>query len=71
MISKKRKKFTVSLAVTNYAIRVQIDWIEVALTRKHCALHLFCNYEKGSAGWIRSLRGPYFGDPCFKGESPF
>ena len=46
-----KKKVVISLAVTNYAVRDQIDWIEVS--RKHCAIHLFCNYEKGSTG--RSL----------------
>ena len=57
MISKK-EKVTISLAVTNCAVRVQIDWIEVALSRKQCAIHFFCNYEKDSAG--RSLATPGF-----------
>ena len=40
MISEK--KVITSVAVTNYAFRDQIiDWNEEALTRKHCAIHLF------------------------------
>ena len=39
-----------SLAVTNYAVYDQIDSIKVALSRKHWAIHLCCNCEKGSAG---------------------
>ena len=49
-VISKKKKVIVSLAVTNYAVRDQIDWIEVVLSRKHCTIHLFCNYEKGSTG---------------------
>ena len=35
--------------ITSYALFYQIAWIEVTLSRKQCAVHLFCNCEKGSA----------------------
>ena len=46
MISEKKKVIT-SLTVTNYGSRDQIDLIKVALSRKHCTVHLFCNCKKG------------------------
>ena len=55
VISKKKQKVITSLAVTNYALRDQIVWIEVAFSRKHYPVHLLCNREKGR---IKSLRGP-------------
>ena len=47
-----QKPGIISLAVTNCAFRDHIDWIEIPLSRKRCAIHLFCNYKKGSAGRI-------------------
>ena len=53
LVISEKKKVIISLAATNSAVHDQIDCIEVALSRKHCAIHLFCNCEKGPAG--RSL----------------
>ena len=41
--SPKKKKVITSLAVTNYDFPYQNDWIEVALSKKRCAVHLFFN----------------------------
>ena len=51
-------KVDTPLAVKNYAFRVQIDWIEVSLSTKHYATHLFCNYEKGFSGRVKIFCGP-------------
>ena len=37
-------KVIISLAITNDAVRDQIDWVEVVLSKKHRAIFLFCNY---------------------------
>ena len=61
-----QKKVMLSYNVTNCAVPDQIDWIEEALLRERCAVNLFCNYEKGSAGQIKNLRGPQFAHPCLR-----
>ena len=47
-----------ALAVTDYAFRDQIDRIKVALSRKHCTLHLFCKCEKGQCNFKRGQIWP-------------